>query len=365
MSLLRDGAVPRPIVRAVLRARTRLLELANAIVPPQAALLDELAGVGRTVAIHIAAKHRIADRLAAGKKTKDELAAVTGLRPDLLERIMSALVAVGIFAVDAQGRYSNTRTSSCLREGAEGSLRAMAEYFGDPMNLASWGALPESLKTGDAPFERVHGGTVWEHFAKNPPMGKLFGQAMSELTAIDAPTLAGGYDFSRFARICDVAGGKGTLLAAILTRHQGPRGVLFDEAHVLAEAEEFLRARGLEQRVDRVPGSFFDRVPEGCDAYVLKDVLHDWDDERCIRILSNVRAAMAPEARVLACELPIDHHDPEFPAPISDLQMLVVCSGGKQRSARQLGDLFAAAGLRLAEVHELSLPMAIFEGVRA
>lgn len=365
MSLLRDGAVPRPIVRAVLKTRARLLELANAIVPPQAALLDQLAGVGRTVSIHIAAKHRIADHLAAGKKTKDELAHATGLRADLLERIMSALIAVDIFAVDAQGRYSNTRTSATLREEAEGSLRSMAEYFGDPLNLASWGAVPDCARTGERPFERVHGSTVWEHFARTPAMGKLFGQAMSELTAIDAPTLAAGYDYSRFGRICDVGGGKGTLLAAILARHAEPRGVLFDEAHVLAEAEGFLRARGLEQRVERVAGSFFDTAPAGCDAYVLKDVLHDWDDERCVRILKNVATAMKPDARVLACELPIDHHAPEFPAPISDMQMLVVCSGGKQRSARELGELFAAAGLRLERVHQLALPMAIFEGVRA
>lgn len=366
MALLRDGAVPRPIVRAVLRARARLLRLADALVPPQAALLDQVAGIGRTVAIHVAAKHRIADHLAGGRKTKEELGALTGLQPELLERIMSALVAVGIFEIDRSGRYGNNRTSSALREGAEGSLRAMAEYFGDRMNVLAWAEVERSLVSGEPPFDRLFGSTVWEYFAAHPEKGKLFGHAMSELTAIDAPTIASGYDFSRFERICDVAGGRGTLLAAILTRHRQCRGVLFDEAHVLEEATELLAARGLGDRVETVPGSFFERVPPGCDAYVLKDILHDWDDARCIQILSLVREGMGqnPKARVLVCELPIDHRAPEYPAPISDLQMLVVCSGGKQRSAEDFRRLFAAAKLELSVVHALSLPMTVFEGRR-
>lgn len=345
--------------------------MADAIVPPQAALLDQVAGIGRTVALHVVAKHRIADLLAGGKKTKDELAAATGLRADLLERLLSSLVAAGIFEVDRAGRYSNNRVSNVLRESSEGSLRAMAEYFGDKLNVLPWAEVGDTLLSAHAgggwPFEKVYGSNVWDYFAKAEDKGKLFGQAMAELTAIDAPTLAAGYDFGRFARICDVAGGRGMLLSAILARHRTPHGVLFDEAHVLADVAELLRARGLAARVDCVAGSFFEKVPPGCDAYVLKDILHDWDDARCVRILGNVRSAMSstPNARVLVCELPIDHTRPEYPAPISDLQMLVVCAGGRQRSIEEFRSLFASANLRLETVHHLSLPMSIFEGVAA
>jgi len=357
----RPEALPRPIVRAVLRARARLLQLADAIVPPQAALLDELAGIGRTVALHIAAKHRIADLVNDGGKTRDELATLTGLRAELLERVLSALVVVGIFAVDERGRYRNSRTSEALRSDAEGSLRAMAEYFGDKLNVAAWAELENAVATGEAVFDKKYGCTVWEHFSKNEEKGKLFAQAMSELTSIDAPTLAHGYAWGQFERICDVAGGRGTLLAEILTRHSRPRGVLFDADYVLEAAVPYLAKRGVGARVERVPGSFFDRVPEGCDAYILKDVLHDWDDERGVRILSNIRKVMRPNGRVLVCELPIDHRHPEYPAPISDLQMLVVTSGGRQRSTEQFAAMFRRADLELARVHDLALPMSIFE----
>ncbi len=362
---LNEGAAPRPIVRAVLKLRTELLRLADAIVPPQVALLDELAGVGRSVSLHVVAKHRIADHLAGGPRSKDELASATGLRPELLERVMSALVAAGFFVRGGDGRYENNRLSSALVSGREGSMRAMAEYFADPMNLLSWAKLDEALVTGEAPFERVHGKSIWAHFAEHRDKGETFGQAMSELTAIDAPTIAAGHDFGRYGTICDVAGGRGTLLSAILAKHPRPRGILFDEAHVLEEARGFLAARGVEGRVERVPGSFFEHVPAGADAYLLKDILHDWDDERCVAILRRVREAMGPRARVLVCELPIDHQSPEFPAPISDLQMLVVCSGGRQRSEGELRSLFRRADLTLEAVHHLALPMAIFEGAPA
>lgn len=362
---LNEGAAPRPIVRAVLKMRSELLRLADAIVPPQVALLDELAGVGRSVALHAVAKHRVADHLAAGRKTRDELATLTGLKPELLERVLSALVAAGFFVRDASGRYANNRLSEVLVANRPGSMRAMAEYFADPMNLASWAGLDEALQTGDAPFERVHGKSIWAYFAEHRDKGETFGQAMSELTAIDAPTIAAGHDFGRYGTICDVAGGRGTLLAAILAKHPEPRGILFDEAHVLEEAVPFLRERGVEARVERVPGSFFERIPSGADAYLLKDILHDWDDDRCVEILGRVREAMTGGARVLVCELPIDHASPEFPAPVSDLQMLVVCSGGRQRSEAELRVLFGRAGLSLTATHHLSLPMAIFEGTRA
>lgn len=353
--------LPRPVVRAVLRARDAMMRAADAIVPPEAALLDEVAGVGRTAALHLVAKHHVANHLAAGPKTKDQLARLTGLRPELLERVMSLLVARGIFRVDKAGCYDNTRTSSALVSENERSMRAMAEYFGAPFNLVAWANLEGGLRSGAPVFDATHGADIWEFFAKHEEHGRLFAAAMSELTNIDAPMIAAGYPFERFERICDVAGGRGTLLAAILARHARPRGVLVEADYVLDEAKQYLAERGLAERVDRVVGNFFEALPRGHDAYLLKDILHDWDDTRAVAILKNVRAAMKPSAKVLVCELPIDHLRPEYPAPISDLQMLVVTGGGKQRSEAQFRALFEAANLSLSDVRHLAVPMSIFE----
>jgi hypothetical protein len=225
----------------------------------------------------------------------------------------------------------------------------------------AWAHVDDGLVSGKPVFDATYGHTVWEHFARHVDKGKLFAEAMSELTAIDAPTLAHSYPWNRFAKICDVAGGRGTLLAEILDRHASVRAVLFDEPYVLETAEAYLRRRGVGDRVERLAGSFFERIPGGCDAYILKDILHDWDDGRCTQILANVRATMTPDARLLVCELPIDHRHPEYPAPISDLQMLAITSGGRQRTTSEFASLFRVAGLELEKAHELPLPMAIFE----
>jgi len=363
MSFLSEGRVPRPIIRAVLRARAMLLWLANAIIPAQVAVLDVAAGVISTVSLHIAAKHRFADHLASGRKTKEQLAACTALDAGVVSRVMSALICSGIFRIDGSGRYANNRASESMRTDVEGSIRSMAEYFGDEVNLVVWADFAKRASNAPPSFDLVHGANVWQHFGGTArDKGELFTQAMSELTTIDAPTIATGYPFGRFARICDVAGGRGTLLAAILHKYAGTRGVLFDEPYVLEAAGEYLKSRGVLDRVERTAGNFFERVPDGCDAYLLKDILHDWDDDRCLTILRAVRKAMTETSRLLVIELPIDHRRPEYPAPVSDMYMLAV-TGGKQRSAAELAALFTEVGLKMASVTPLATPMTIFEAV--
>lgn len=357
--------MPRAIVRAVLRMRAHLLKMADALIPPQAVILDELAGVSRTAALHVVAKHRIADRLATGRKDKTELAAETGLPAELVERLLSALITVGIFDVDRSGRYSNNRNSLPLRSDSDGSLRAMTEWFGDKTNMLVWSELENAALAGTSPFAHVFGCSVWDYFAKETDKGRLFDTAMGELTKMDAPFIASNYDFSKFERLCDVGGGRGTLLATILARNPRLRGLLFDAAHVLEEAGPVLSDFGVADRVDRSAGSFFDRIPRDCDGYLLKDILHDWNDEKCVQILQNIRDAMSPRARLLVCELPIDHKKPEYPAPISDMQVLIVCDGGKQRSTADFSELFRAAHLRLDSVHPMPTPMTVYEAVPA
>jgi hypothetical protein len=188
---------------------------------------------------------------------------------------------------------------------------------------------------------------------------------MVHLTELDAPAIAAGYPFGQLSRLCDVAGGRGTLLAEVLRRHRTLRGVLLDAPHVVAQAPAFLAERGVGDRVECVAGSFFDEVPEGCDGYVLKDVLHDWSDGACLDILAACRRAARPGARLLVAEMLVAPLDATSPGALADVQMMVVCEEGRQRSAAEHRALMARTGFRPGRVVSVRGPLALVEGVAA
>ena len=263
--------------------------------------------------------------------------------------------------MDGQGRVANNRLSETLRKGGVASMNDVASYFGSKSNIEAWADFERTVMQGDPGFARVHGASVWDWFAKHDDESRAFAGTMTSLTEQDAPSIASSYPFGRHAKICDVAGGRGTLLAEILVQHATSRGVLFDEAHVLEVATPYLTARGVDARVERVAGSFFERVPDGCDAYILKDILHDWDDARSLTILQNVRKAMKPGSTLLVCEILVERFSTLLPGPLVDVQMLNVCDGGRQRSEGEMGALLGRAGLRLKKVHGTPLPISIVE----
>ncbi len=337
--------------------------LADLVIPAPQAMLVRIGCLWQVQLLHVAARLRIADRVAERGKTAAELAEETGVNPDALNRALRALVTYGVFWMDAEGRVTNNRLAATLRSDRIASMRDPAEYFGSKSNVTAWADVDETIRTGAPAFSRVHGMTMWDWFSKHPDEARVFAGTMTSLTEQDAPAIAAAYDFGKHARVCDVAGGRGTLLAEILAQHAGPRGVLFDEAHVLEIASGYLASRSVGERVERVAGSFFETVPEGCDVYVLKDILHDWNDERCKAILTRVRGAMKEGSVLLVVEILVDRFSTRAPGPLVDAQMMTVCEGGRQRSAEEHGRLLAAAGLKLRRVHATATAMAIVEAV--
>jgi hypothetical protein len=364
---------PRPVVRAAFALYGALLRAAEQVLPAEVTMMQRIGGFWSTALLRVAGRLAIAEHLSAGPMTAAELARITGANEDALHRSLRALSAMGIFHLDRRGRFSNNRLSETLRPGRVSSMKDIAEYFGSESNLAAWNDFERTVMTGESAFPRVHGVSVWEWFASHPDEMRAFAGSMTSMTEQAAPAIAGAYPFGKHARICDVAGSKGTLLAEILVQHPQARGVLFDAPHVLAEAPPYLGARGVLGRVETVAGSFFESVPEGCDAYVLKDILHDWDDARCITILENCRRAMAGGAggasrangsrdtRLLVAEVLVDRASTEPPGPLIDVQMLAVCDGGRQRTAGEMGALFARCGLELRAVHPSPMPNSVIE----
>jgi O-methyltransferase domain len=353
---------PKMIVKSVIALRNALIRAAELIAPPQMAVFEHVSGVGRTMVIATVARLKIADRLASGPKTIEELARETESNEDALWRLLRGAASLGVFTLRDDGRFENNRTSEVLRSDVFASMRDLAEYFGSKSNMMSWVDTGDTVRTGKNGFERVHGMNVWDYFGKHPSESETFARAMTNLTEFDASAIAVGYPFDELGVICDVAGGRGTLISAILSVHQNARGILFDEAHVLDHASTYLKDHGVEARVEKIAGNFFEKIPSGAGAYLLKDILHDWDDERSLTILKNIRAAMDKGTRLLILELVVEKSSTELPGPLVDLQMMTVTCEGRQRSAADFKNLFEKAGFRFERVVPLAMPISIVEG---
>jgi SAM-dependent methyltransferase len=315
-----------------------------------------------TQAIYVAAEIGIADILAAGPRTADELA--RGLRMDgpSLYRVLRALASIDIFREDGEGRFSLTPMGKLLESDAPGSKRSLARMAGAEF-YRSWGGLLPSLKTGGAAFDEVFGKPFFHYMSANPDRWRIYDDAMTGVHDSETIPVLDAYDFTPFETIVDVGGGNGLALAAILRRHPGIRGVLFDLPAVADRAREVVAGAGVSDRCRIVGGDFFDSVPSSGDAYLLRHVIHDWEDGEAIAILGNCRDAMQPGGRVLVVETVIPSGNEPCFGKWLDLMMLVV--GGRERTREQYGDLFSAAGLRLTRVVPTAHEVSVIEGVRA
>lgn len=350
----------RPIA-ALAALRRGLHRLGDRLVPPQQVALDALVGLGKSAGLRAIVRAGVPRALAAGPRSAGDLATELGLEKQALTRALRALVAIGFFRRRRDGRYAHNRASRVLVGGEEGSLAALADYLARPENLAAWAQLERSLATGAGAFEAVHGRDVWSFLAADAPAGDAFAGAMAELTALEAGAVACAYPFDRFRRLCDLGGGDGALLEAILTRYAAPHALLFDAAPHVARGLARLARAGLGERVEGVAGDFFVAIPAGCDGYLLKSVLHDWDDERALAILANCRRAMEPGARLLLVEFVVEADTAGGLGPLADLQMLVLCSGGRERGREEFRRLLEAAGFELLRLHPTALEVAILE----
>lgn len=321
-------------------------------------LVDSVFGFVPARVVSMAAELGLADQLASGPRTSEELAAETGLHAPSLRRALRLLTVVGVVAQVEPDRFELTELGGTLRSDVPQSVRSFVTMLCDEWAWRSWGDLLPTLRTGEIAVDRVMGKPLFDYLADHPEKAALFNAAMSDFTRAVAPAVVAGYDFSPFTRLVDVGGGNGTLLAHVLDAVPELQGVLFDLASGLESAGSVLEGAGVADRCEIVAGDFFDSVPEGGDAYLMRMILHDWDDEKAVAILRNCRKAMAPHGKVLVSERII----PEMVRPedtqtlIIDLFMLVAL-GGRERTEAEYGDLLAQADFEVTRVVQGLTPL--------
>ncbi|MBI3212519.1 MAG: hydroxyneurosporene methyltransferase [Mycobacterium sp.] len=363
--MARSPRTPPPwLISGIERVRSGLSFLHRSTVPANIALLELGFGAWLTQALCAAARLGIADALSAGPLTADEVARRVGTDPGATYRLMRALASRGVFRLRRDGRFALTPMGRALRSDADGSMAPMLRLIGSPEHWQHWSDLAYSVQTGRTAVEKQRGTPIFEYLQTNPEYAAIFNDAMTGVSSLATEAAVPLYDFSDRRLVIDVGGGHGALLAAVLTRAPQANGILYDLPSVVADAGPVLDAAGVSARCAVTDGSFFDSVPDGGDAYLLKSIIHDWDDESSLTILRNVRAAMAADAKVLLFEMVLPQGAPPHPGMLLDLEMLVH-AGGRERTAQQYAELLSRAGLRMTRVIPTAGPASIVEAVAA
>jgi hypothetical protein len=331
--------------------------------PPALAMTEMLLSnlwLGRTLAL--IAELGIADELSSSARTVQELAAATGAHPDALARCMRALASVGVFADDGTGAYSNTPLSSTLQQDTAVSVRGMAKLASLPAILRGWDAFTDAVRGDGArtAWELAHGMPFFEYIAANPADAAVFQQGMTAFSAIEAQAVVDAYDFSGIGTLLDVGGGHGLLLATILAANPRLSGVLFELPFVIDGARELLAENGVADRCTTISGDFFESVP-AADAHILKNIVHDWDNECTLAILRNCRAATHDRGRLLIVQEALPPGNTPSFGKLLDLQMLVI--GGRERTEAEYHSLLHDAGYELTQIVPTSSALHIIEGI--
>jgi hypothetical protein len=330
--------------------------------PPPVQLLQLMNGYWVTQSIAVAAELRLTDELASGAATAEELAAATGTHAPSLERLLRALAMIGVLDEQPGMRFALTPVGSFLRDDVPGSLRALARMRGSEWQWRSWLELGHSIRTGETALDHVYGKPIFEYFATDSPHdGDVFNEAMTSHASQMHTAVAAAYDFPPTGTVIDIGAGHGTLVAAILNAHPGLRAIAFDLPHVVEGARGWLHEQGHGDRCEFVAGDFFEEVPHGGDVYALSHIVHDWDDEKAIRLLRRCREAMPSQARLAVCEMVVPSGpEPHF-SKLLDLEMLVN-TGGQERTVDEYKRLYRAAGFELTRVVPTPTPVSVIEG---
>lgn len=327
-----------------------------------AAVRHMIMGFRETQLIYAAAKLGIADVLKDGPREVSAMAGAVGAHPRALYRLLRALASLGIFAETTDGRFQLTAFAQTLRSDVPGSLRGLALLYGDEWLWHAYGSTLYSITTGLPAFDLVHGQPLFEYLQLHPEAASTFNQAMTGYSELESAAVLAAYDFADTAKLVDVGGGQGALLAAILTAYPQTSGVLFDQGSVIDHAQHVMAHAGVADRCVMIPGNFFEAIPQGGDVYMLKSILHDWDDERSITILKNCREVMRCGSRLLVIERVVPEGNEPSEAKLFDINMLVVL-GGLERTAGEYQGLFEAAGFELTRIIRTEAPVSIVEGV--
>ncbi|BFU91634.1 MAG: hydroxyneurosporene-O-methyltransferase [Nitrospira sp.] len=332
--------------------------------PPHAQLVQMGTAHWVSHILYVAAKLSLADHLGKGPTHADDLAIATNTHPPSLRRFLRTLGHLGLVTEDNAGRFTLTPLGAALKNGAPGSARAAILTLASPIMTQGWGHLLESVQTGKPGLEQAMGMPIFDWLAQHPEEASLFSETMVSFHGAEPSAVAVAYDFSGMHTIVDVGGATGNLLATILGQYPKSRGILYDLPHVLHDASALLQSHGVADRVTIESGSFFDRVPTGCDAYLLSHIIHDWTEAQCLTILGHCRRALAPAGRVLIVEMILPEDNAPHPGKMLDMMMLVG-PGGQERTVPEYRALLDKAGLRLTRVVPTNSAVSIVEAMSA
>jgi hypothetical protein len=313
-------------------------------------------------ALHVVAVLGIADLLKDGPRHFNDLARSSDTHAGSLYRLLRLLASVGVFTEQGEGCFALTALAQHLRSDIAESLCTRAMFDGAQGNWDAWGNLLTSIKTGRPAIEHTFGKDLFGYLNDHPDEGKIFNEVMAVQTSTATQAILDAYDFSGIDTLVDIGGGVGVLLAAILHNYPSMRGILYDQPHVAADAESRFTSVGVADRCETAGGDFFESVPIGGNAYILKHILHDWDDQDCLRIIKNCRSAIAENGRLLVIEMLNPPGDTPHYGKFVDLQMLVITKGGRERTEAEYRKLFASAGFRLSRVVPTGSDVCLIEG---
>jgi hypothetical protein len=332
--------------------------------PPHAVLIQMGTAQWVSRMLYVAAKLGLADLLAKGPRTAEELAGPTETHAPSLHRLLRALANLGVFAEDGKRRFSLTPLGEALRSGAPGAARPAILTLASNWISQTFDHLLYSVQTGKPGFDKAMGMPIFDWLAKNPEAASLFSDTMVGFHGAEPDAVAAAYDFSELPTIVDVGGATGNLISAVVARNPTAKGVLYDLPHVVRDAPALLQARGVAGRVTIDSGSFFDRVPPGADAYLLSHIIHDWSEAQCLAILANCKKAMKPGGRVLIVEMVLPPGNAPHPGKMLDIMMLVG-PGGQERTESEYADLLGKAGFKLRRVVPTASAVSVVEAVVA
>lgn len=351
----------------VIKATESVINLLNKLQikmqPPSIAVLNMICGYWVTQFIYVAAKLNIADHLKKRPMTCQELAQATGANEQALYRLMRGLASLGIFTETKEGRFKLNALGKSLCADTPGSMRSMALMNGMPFHWKVWENFLETIKTGQPGFERTFGMDSFSFFNTHPEEDAIFSGAMTAMSVQSVAPIVAAYDFGAAYKVADIGGGEGSLLAGILQANSDLKGVLFDRPSVVAQAQTTFEQ--LAERMEFVSGDIFEKIPSGSDIYILKNILHDFSDEKALLILKKCREALNNSARLLIIETIIPAGNAPFSGKLIDLEMLMMTPGGRERNETEYGQLLEAAGFKLNRIVPTIAPLSLIEALPA
>lgn len=324
------------------------------------AMGELLTGAWVSQGIATIAQLGVADHMAGGHAAVSELARAVNANEDALYRVLRMLVPAGVVRETSPRHFALTEIGALLRSDHPNSMRAFAAYNGDPWHWRMWGELGQAVRSGKPVSADDSGAPLFEYLAAHPDEAATFDAAMADLSNARDVSAISGFDFSQFKTIVDVGGGEGMLVRSVLKSFPNVSGILYDLPAVIERARAQVERDGLAQRCALVAGSFFDSVPRGGDAYMLKQVLHDWPDADAVKILRNCREQLGGDGKVLIFEMVVPENSAADISKLSDLEMLII-TGGRERTLREYQQLLSAAGLRFVRLHATRSPFSIVE----